>query len=182
MGYCLGGTLPPLPRPRWPVVNWTAPAAAAAGFAEPAGGADRFLRARRTGPLHRREPGRLLDAITREQGFLSGEQMAGSFQFLHSRDLVWTRRMREYLMGETPARSDLMAWNADTTRLPARMHHEYLTALYLRNALATGRYPVQGRPVSLSDLQCRCSWSAPSATMSRPGVRSTSCTACARPK
>jgi polyhydroxyalkanoate synthase len=42
--------------------------------------------------------------------------MAGSFQFLHSRDLVWTRRMREYLMGEREQRSDLMAWNADTTR------------------------------------------------------------------
>lgn len=40
----------------------------------------------------------LLDNITRGQGYLSGKQMAGSFQFLHSRDLIWTRRMREYLM------------------------------------------------------------------------------------
>ena len=65
--------------------------------------------------------------------------MAGSFQFLHSRDLVWTRRMREYLMGEREQPSDLMAWNTDTTRMPARMHNEYLTSLYLHNALATGR-------------------------------------------
>ena len=67
--------------------------------------------------------------------------MAGSFQFLHSRELVWTRRMREYLMGEREQRTDLMAWNADTTRMPARMHHEYLTALYLHNALADQQLP-----------------------------------------
>jgi polyhydroxyalkanoate synthase len=90
--------------------------------------------------------------MTRGQGYLSGEQMAGSFQFLHSRDLVWTRRMREYLMGEREQRNDLMAWNADTTRMPARMHHEYLTALYLHNALATGQYRVQGQAVSLADI------------------------------
>lgn len=94
-----------------------------------------------------------LDEITRGQGYLSGEQMAGSFQFLHSRDLVWTRRMREYLMGEREQPTDLMAWNADTTRLPARMHHEYLTALYLHNALATSNYRVGGRPVSLADIR-----------------------------
>jgi polyhydroxyalkanoate synthase len=94
-----------------------------------------------------------LDEITRGQGFLAGEQMAGSFQFLHSRDLVWTRRMREYLMGEREQPNDLMAWNADTTRLPARMHHEYLSALYLHNALATSNYRVQGRAVSLADIR-----------------------------
>jgi polyhydroxyalkanoate synthase len=79
--------------------------------------------------------------------------MAGSFQFLHSRELVWTRRMREYLMGEREQRNDLMAWNADTTRMPARMHHEYLVSLYLRNQLSTGTYPVQGRAVSLHDIR-----------------------------
>ena len=95
----------------------------------------------------------LLDHITKGQGYLTGKQMAGSFQFLHSRDLVWTRRMREYLMGERDQDNDLMAWNADTTRLPARMHHEYLVALYMKNALAHGRYQVGGKPVSLNDLR-----------------------------
>jgi polyhydroxyalkanoate synthase len=94
-----------------------------------------------------------LDEITRSQGFLKGSQMAGSFQFLHSRELVWTRRMREYLMGEREQKSDLMAWNADTTRMPARMHHEYLTALYLHNALATSSYRVGGHAVSLGDIR-----------------------------
>jgi polyhydroxyalkanoate synthase len=61
--------------------------------------------------------------------------------------------MREYLMGEREQRTDLMAWNADTTRMPARMHHEYLTSLYLHNALATSSYRVDGRAVSLADLR-----------------------------
>ena len=79
--------------------------------------------------------------------------MAGSFQFLHSRDLIWTRRMREYLIGEREQSSDLMAWNADTTRMPARMHHEYLNSLYLNNALASNAYEVEGHTVSLGDIK-----------------------------
>jgi polyhydroxyalkanoate synthase len=155
MGYCLGGTL------------LTIAAAALAHDGRPAkAGTDLPPLATLTllaAQTDFSEPGELglfidesqigyLDQITRGQGFLSGGQMAGSFQFLHSRDLVWTRRMREYLMGEREALTDLTAWNADTTRLPARMHHEYLTALYLHNALATSSYRVDGRAVSLSDL------------------------------
>jgi len=66
---------------------------------------------------------------------------------------VWTRRMREYLMGEREQSTDLMAWNADTTRMPARMHREYLTALYLNNALASSNYRVEGHTVSLADIR-----------------------------
>lgn len=154
MGYCLGGTLL---------------AMAAAALARRNGAANRRLPPMKTlsllaAQVDFSEPGELglfidegqvnlLDHITRGQGYLTGRQMAGSFQFLHSRDLVWTRQMREYLMGEREQGNDLMAWNADTTRLPARMHHEYLVALYLKNALAHGRYRVDGKPVSLSDLR-----------------------------
>lgn len=88
-----------------------------------------------------------------ERGFLTGPQMAGSFQFLHSRELIWSVRMREYLLGERTAPSDLMAWNADVTRLPAAMHSEYLRKLYLHNQLAEGRFEVEGQPVSLGDIR-----------------------------
>ena len=101
-----------------------------------------------------------------------GEAMAGSFQFLHSRDPVWTRRMREYLMGEREQPSDLMAWNSDTTRMPARMHHEYLVSLYLHNALAMAPTASAGTTARRSRspiCTCRSSWSAPRATTSRPG-------------
>jgi len=59
----------------------------------------------------------------------------------------------EYLMGRSEPVSDLIAWNADATRMPWRQHHEYLRSLYLRNDLAEGRFRVDGRPVALSDIR-----------------------------
>lgn len=94
-----------------------------------------------------------LDALMWDQGYLAGDQMAASFQLLHARDLVWSRMMREYLMGRRTAPNDLMAWNADSTRLPFRMHSEYLHGLFLHNDLAEGRYLVDGIPVALSDIR-----------------------------
>ncbi|MDP2065614.1 MAG: alpha/beta fold hydrolase [Burkholderiaceae bacterium] len=155
VGYCLGGTLLAIaaaalahkdgvgaarPLPRLKTLTLLA---AQTDFSEP-GELGLFIDESQVG---------LLDNITRGQGYLSGKQMAGSFQFLHSRDLVWTRRMREYLMGEREQPNDLMAWNADTTRMPARMHHEYLTSLYLHNALATSSYRVGGKTVSLGEIR-----------------------------
>ncbi len=155
MGYCLGGTL-------------LAIAAAALGRSGGITGMDALPPLKSITLLAAQtdfsEPGelglfidesqvRFLDDETRGSGYLSGGQMAGTFQFLHSRDLVWTRRMREYLMGEREQPSDLMAWNADTTRMPARMHREYLAALYLHNALASSSYRVEGHTVSLADIR-----------------------------
>ena len=155
MGYCLGGTLLAIAAAALARAGGVANArdlptlksltllAAQTDFSEP-GELGLFIDESQVG---------FLDNITQGKGYLTGEQMAGSFQFLHSRDLVWTRRMREYLMGEREQANDLMAWNADTTRMPARMHHEYLTSLYLHNALATSSYRVEGRAVSLGDIR-----------------------------
>ncbi|YAA57716.1 alpha/beta fold hydrolase (plasmid) [Niveispirillum fermenti] len=87
------------------------------------------------------------------QGYLDTTQMAGAFQLLRSNDLVWSRMVREYLLGRREPMSDLMAWNADSTRMPYRMHSEYLRRLFQHNDLASGRYRVDGRPVALSDIR-----------------------------
>jgi polyhydroxyalkanoate synthase len=88
-----------------------------------------------------------------EQGFLDSRQMMSAFQMLRSNDLVWSRIVHAYLMGERAPITDLMAWNADATRMPFRMHSEYLRHLFLDNDLAEGRYQVGGRPVALSDIR-----------------------------
>jgi len=94
-----------------------------------------------------------LESLMQHQGYLRGDQMAGTFQLMRSADLIWSRIVHAYLMGERPAMTDLMAWNADTTRMPARMHSEYLRRLFLDNQLATGQYRVEHRPIALTDLR-----------------------------
>ena len=94
-----------------------------------------------------------LEAQMREKGYLDGRQMAGAFQMLRSYDLLWSRRVSEYLLGEQRPMNDLMAWNADATRMPATMHSQYLRRLFLGDDLSEGRYPVGGRPVSLADIR-----------------------------
>ncbi|SRR5579875_596276 len=88
-----------------------------------------------------------------EQGYLDTRQMAGAFQLLRSNDLIWSKMVRQYLMGERAPMNDLMAWNADATRMPYRMHSEYLRELFRENRLAEGQYRVEGRPIALTDIR-----------------------------
>ncbi|MGH1570388.1 PHA/PHB synthase family protein [Methylobacterium sp. P31] len=94
-----------------------------------------------------------LESLMRSRGILDSRQMAGAFQLLRSNDLIWSRIVRDYLLGRREPMTDLMAWNADATRLPARMHAEYLRGLFLDNDLAEGRFEVGGRPVSVTDIR-----------------------------
>ncbi len=94
-----------------------------------------------------------LEDLMREQGYLGTAQMAGAFQLLRSNDLIWSRVIHDYLLGQREPLTDLMAWNADGTRLPYRMHSEYLHRLFLDNDLFEGRYEVCGRPIALRDIR-----------------------------
>ncbi|MEX0406349.1 alpha/beta fold hydrolase [Aquibium sp. LZ166] len=94
----------------------------------------------------------LIEDVMWKEGYLDQRRMAGAFQMLRSQDLVWSRMVSEYLMGEKPRMNDLMAWNADATRMPYRMHSEYLRQLFLDNDLSQGRFRVEGRPVHVEDI------------------------------
>ncbi len=95
----------------------------------------------------------LLESLMAQRGYLEKRQMAGAFQMLRSNDLIWSYRLTNQLLGERRAMTDLMAWNADGTRLPLRMHSEYLRGLFLNNALARGEWMVDGQPVNLRDIR-----------------------------
>ena len=94
-----------------------------------------------------------LESMMWNRGYLSDDQMAGAFQLLRTNDLIWSRHIHDYLMGRRRPLNDLMAWNADSTRMPYRMHAEYLQRLYLDNELAAGRFLVDGRPAAVQNIR-----------------------------
>jgi polyhydroxyalkanoate synthase len=147
LGYCLGGTLlsvavAAMARDRDDRLASFGLLAAQTDFSEP-GEMQIFIDETQLD---------LLDAIMARQGYLDGRRMAGAFSMLRARDLVWSRMVKSYLLGETDHPNDLMAWNADATRMPYRMHSQYLRALFLHNDLAEGRFEAGGGKVSLSDV------------------------------
>jgi polyhydroxyalkanoate synthase subunit PhaC len=95
----------------------------------------------------------MLDDMMWRQGTLEAQQMAGTFHLLRSNDLIWSRMVRRYLLGQREAVTDIAAWSSDATRLPYRMHSDYLRQLYLNNDLAAGKFDVDGKPVALQDIK-----------------------------
>lgn len=93
-----------------------------------------------------------LEKMMWDQGVLDGSQMAGAFQILRSNDLIWSRIVHHYMLGEKESINDLMAWNLDLTRMPYKMHSQYLRELFLGNDLASGHYLVNDKPIAIRDI------------------------------
>jgi polyhydroxyalkanoate synthase len=96
---------------------------------------------------------RLEQAMAR-RGFLDASQMATTFDWLRGNDLVWNYVVSNWFMGRKPPSFDILAWNADSTNMPATMHSQYLHACYLENRLVRpGAFTIAGTPVDLSKVR-----------------------------
>src|SRR5216683_3641550 len=96
---------------------------------------------------------RRLERQMAETGVLEGSQMAGTFDMLRANDLIFNYVVSNWLMGQEPPAFDILAWNGDSTRMPAAMHSFYLRSLYMRNELARGELELAGQELSLSSVK-----------------------------
>jgi polyhydroxyalkanoate synthase subunit PhaC len=94
----------------------------------------------------------MLEAVMHKAGVLSSDKMGAAFGLLRANDLLWAPALNTYVKGKREKLNDLMAWNSDGTRMPWRMHSEYLTQLYLQNDLAGGRFKVNGQTIDLKSI------------------------------
>ncbi len=86
-------------------------------------------------------------------GLMEGSKMAATFDALRANDLIFNYVVSNWLMGQSPPAFDILAWNADSTRLPAAMHSFYLRSLYAQNQLAVGKLELAGQLLSLTDVK-----------------------------
>jgi len=145
VGYCLGGTL------LASTLAWMA-----------AVGDDRvksatflatmmdFKEAGELGVFIDEEQLKSLEERIEERGYLEGGEMAATFNMLRANDLIWSFVVNNYLLGNEPFPFDLLYWNSDSTRMPARMHSFYLRRMYQENLLCqSGGIELNGQPIDL---------------------------------
>jgi len=93
-----------------------------------------------------------LERKMNRKGYLEGGEMAGTFDLLRANDLIFNYVVSNWLMGKQPPAFDILAWNSDSTRMPAAMHSFYLRSCYVRNQLARGEMELAGQRLDLKDV------------------------------
>jgi polyhydroxyalkanoate synthase len=94
-----------------------------------------------------------LERTMAKKGFLDSSQMARTFSSLRANDLIFNYVVNNWLLGNKPPRFDLLTWNADATRMPAKMHSEYLRSCYLKNEFARGEFKINGHRLNPGDVE-----------------------------
>ena len=95
----------------------------------------------------------LLEEKMHRHGYLEGEEMATTFNMLRANDLIWSFVVNNYLLGNEPFPFDLLYWNADSTRMPERMHSFYLRKMYQQNELIVpDALSLLGEPIDLHQI------------------------------
>ncbi|MET0452241.1 MAG: alpha/beta fold hydrolase [Mycobacterium sp.] len=88
-----------------------------------------------------------------QTGYLDGVSMAGTFDALRANDLIFNYVVSNWLLGQSPPAFDILAWNADNTRMPAAMHSFYLRKFYVENSVVRGELELAGRHIELGDIK-----------------------------
>lgn len=130
IGYCLGGTLLSATLAHMAVKRDTR-IKSATFFTTMVD----FTEAGELGVFIDEEQLKVLEEKMQKRGFLEGREMATTFNMLRANDLIWSFVVNNYLMGQEPFPFDLLYWNDDSTRMPARMHSFYLRRMYQQNDL-----------------------------------------------
>lgn len=153
VGYCLGGTLTAV------LLGWLK-----SNKQEKRVNSTTFL----TSMIDFNEPGELgvfvdpegVDALEKRmasKGYLEASEMASTFNMLRSNDLIWSFVVNNYLLGKDPVPFDLLFWNSDATRMPAKMHSYYLRNMYIHNKLREPKgLTIAGRSIDLSTVTTPC--------------------------
>ena len=153
IGYCLGGTLTAV------LLGWLK-----SGRQQKRVNSTTFF----TSMIDFHEPGELgvfvdpegIDALEKRmasRGYLEASEMATTFNMLRSNDLIWSFVVNNYLLGKDPVPFDLLYWNSDSTRMPAKMHSYYLRNMYIHNKLREPKgLKIAGRPIDLSRVTTPC--------------------------
>lgn len=153
VGYCLGGTLTAV------LLGWLK-----SNKQEKRVNSTTFF----TSMIDFNEPGELgvfvdpegVDALEKRmasKGYLEASEMASTFNMLRSNDLIWSFVVNNYLLGKDPVPFDLLFWNSDATRMPAKMHSYYLRNMYIHNKLREPKgLTIAGRSINLSTVTTPC--------------------------
>lgn len=94
-----------------------------------------------------------LERTMRRTGYLPAESMKTTFDMLRATDLIWNYVINDWLLGEDPVAFDMLAWNAESTRMPAVMQSEYLRSCYLENRLVEGKMELAGEQLDLGAVR-----------------------------
>jgi polyhydroxyalkanoate synthase len=148
IGYCLGGTLLACTLAHMSVKRDTRIKSATFFTAM----AD-FEEAGELGVFIDEEQLKALEEKMEKRGYLEGSEMANTFNMLRANDLIWSFVVSNYLLGQEPFPFDLLYWNGDSTRMPARMHSFYLRRMYQENDLIKGRIELDGVKIDLKRVK-----------------------------
>jgi polyhydroxyalkanoate synthase len=95
-----------------------------------------------------------LESRMRKRGYLDSAEMAKTFDWMRSQDLIWSYVVNSWYKGKRPPAFDILTWNGDSTRMPVEMHSQYLRSCYLHNSIVhPGEFTIEGTPIDLGKIK-----------------------------